>query len=104
MGLELPQALRTDQLEPGNTVRNATPVELLESRQLIGRGRDDHLAAPLVRDAVLVAVCGQRRRALDAQPRLERPGSVVDAGMDDAAVATCLMPRDLPLLVEHDEP
>ena len=36
-----------------------------------------------------------------AEPGLERAGRVVDAGMDDAAVAPGLVRRDVALLLEH---
>jgi hypothetical protein len=100
----LPQPLRADQLQAGNAVGGAAAMQLLESWQLVLGRRDDDLAAALVRDAAFVAVRRQRRRALHAQACLQRSGGVVDARMDDAAVATGLMPRDLRLLVEHDEP
>ena len=52
--------------------------------------RDDDLAAALDGDAALLAVVVQARGALDAQPRLQRPGLVVDAGVDDAGVVAGL--------------
>ena len=52
--------------------------------------RDDDLAAALDGDAALLAVGVQARGALDAQPRLQRAGLVVDAGVDDAGVVAGL--------------
>ena len=56
-----------------------------------GLRRDDHLAVPPSLDPALVAVVVQRRRALDAEPRLQRAGRVVDAGVDDAARVAALV-------------
>ena len=54
---------------------------------LIGTGRHDELAAALVGDAALGAVVVQHLLALHAQTRFQRAGRVVDAGVDDLAVA-----------------
>jgi hypothetical protein len=50
-------------------------------------GCDDKLAAAPMRHAVVAAEGVQHRLALDAEPRLEETGRVVDASVDDLAVA-----------------
>src|SRR3954452_2848695 len=80
----------------------APPLELVEGGQLGGVERDDHLAAALVGDPPVLAVGVEIPRALNAQPRLERTGRVVDAGVDHAAVAGGLVPPRLCLALEHD--
>ena len=62
------------------------------------------LAAALVGDAVLVAEVVQPADALDAQPRLQRAGLVVDAGVGDAGVRAGLVHADAVLALEHDDP
>jgi hypothetical protein len=54
---------------------------------LAGTGAHDQLAAALMRDATLGRIGIQPLPALNAQPRLPRPGCVVQAGVDDLAVA-----------------
>ena len=63
---------------------------LLNGAQFIdlrGAGGHDQLAAALVRHAAFGAVGVQLLLALHAQPRLERAGRVVDAGVNHLAVA-----------------
>ncbi len=91
--LELAQPLRPDQLDARHAVRERAAVELVEPRQLVLARRDDDLAAAEHRDAALVAVREQPLRAVDAEPRLERAGRVVDAAVDDAARAPGLVAR-----------
>ena len=57
-------------------------------------GRDDDLAASLVRHAVLVAEAVERLAALRAQRRLQRTRRVVEARVDDAAVVARLVRGD----------
>ena len=54
-------------------------------------GREDQLAAALVRDRALVAVRVQLARSLHAQPRLQRAGPVVDARVDHARAVAGLV-------------
>ena len=78
-------------------------MELFEPAKLGLVAGDDHLAAPLVRDAPFVAVARQRRAAGYAGFRLERAGRVVDAGVDDPAIVAGLVPTELRLLLEDDQ-
>ena len=57
----------------------AAALELVEARQLVLGGGDDQLAVAARLDPALVAVGVELARALDAEPRLERAGRVVDA-------------------------
>src|ERR671935_2277875 len=87
----------------GAPVGAAPPLELVEAFELGGVERDDELAAALDRDVVALAERVELRRAVDAQPRLERPRRVVDAGVDDAAVVAGLVRAELGLAVDHGE-
>ena len=86
---------------PGTSFARPRRSSSSSRRQLRLVARDDQLAALLERDAVLLAVGVQVARALHAQPRLERAGRVVDAGVDHAAVAAGLVLGDLALALEH---
>ena len=56
--------------------------------------RHQELAASLVRYAELLAERVQHRLAVDAEPRFDEPRRIVDAGMDDFAVARTDAPAD----------
>ena len=56
---------------------------------------------PFVRDRALLAELVQLARTRRAQPRLERPRRVVDAGVDHAARVAGLVEADVVLLLEH---
>ena len=87
--------------QAGDAVRVPAPLELVEARQLLGLGGDDHLAAALGADPALVAVVVELARALDAEPRLQRSRAVVDPGVDHAAGMAGLVGRDPLLALEH---
>ena len=76
--LELLDARGVDPAQAWNAVGLAASLELIQPVELRRIGRDDHLAAALMRDAALLAVLIQLARALDAQARLQRAGHVVD--------------------------
>jgi hypothetical protein len=99
--LDLTQAGAVEAPQARHAVRVPAPLELVEARQLGLVERDDHLAAALVRDLVALAVLVQLARALDAEPRLQRPGRVVDPGVHYAAVVAGLVTPDAVLLLEH---
>ena len=99
--LQLAQPLGADQLETGHTVRRPSPLQLLESRELGLRRRDDDLAAKPVRNLLLVAVTEECLCPLHAQPRLQRARCVVEATVDDAARAPRLVAGDPALGLER---
>jgi hypothetical protein len=84
-------------------VRAAAPLELEHPWELALMRRDDDLAADLVVDVVLVAKRDESCRTRNRELRLEAARLVVDARMDDAAVATALVPRGARFLLEHDD-
>ncbi len=102
--LELAEALALDDRDVRNAVCKRAPVELLESRQLCLRRRDDDLAAPQHGDSTLVAEVEQPCRTGDAEPRLERARRVVDAAVDDAAGTAGLVRGDGRFLVQDRDP
>jgi hypothetical protein len=102
--LELPELVRPQPAEPRDLVRVAAPLELVEARQLGLTDGDDRLAAATGRDPARAAEVVELARAGDAEPRLQRARFVVDAGMDDAAVASGLVQTDLRFALEHRHP
>ena len=61
--------------------------DAVERQHLLGAGGHDQLAQALVRHTALGAIGIQHVLALHAQPRLERACRVVNARVDDLAVA-----------------
>ena len=104
MGFSLARFLRRKHLDAFEAVRRTTPNQLGQSRALRVRGRDDQLAALLVRDAVLATEPLHLANAVDGEPRLERSRGVVEARVEHAAVVATLMLADLRFLLEDDDP
>ena len=76
-----------DKAEALDAIVLALAVQLFKTCPFGLVGGDDELAAAGVRDPVRLAMGVEAPPALDAEPRLEAAGGVVDAGMDDLAVA-----------------
>ena len=85
------------------------PIQPLKRSRAIGQGRcaiaseclelalaggDDDLAAAAMGDLMSGAVVVEQRLASHAQPRLQRPPGVVDAGVDHLRVARTALPAD----------
>jgi hypothetical protein len=85
MRLDLGDLVGCQPAKVRDLVGEAASLELIQSRQLLVAGGDDQLAIASRLDPALVAVVVEQPRALDAEPRLERSGRVVDAGVDDTA-------------------
>ena len=103
VGLELPQARAVDHGDAGHAVGDRPLVDPLQPPELALLRGDDDLPALLVGDAALGAVGLEQPHPAAAQPRLQRPGLVVEPGVHDAAVAPGLVQRDRMLLLEHDD-
>src|SRR5690606_4278210 len=68
------------------------------------RSRHDHFPALLERDAFLCAERFHGDPSFSAIPGLERTGSVVDAGVNDAGIVAGLVPTNFRLLLDHRHP
>jgi hypothetical protein len=101
--LDGPQARRVEPAQPRHPVGGSTALELVERGQLAPVERHDQLPAALICHAPRLAVLGQLRGSRDAQPRLERAGGVVDAGVRHAGVVARLVQRRPRLAFEHDD-
>ena len=99
--LELGELLRPDPPQALDAVCAAARLELVETGDLRLVERDDHLAAALVRDPVLVAERVHPAHPVDAELRLERARLVIDPGVQHAGVVPGLMARDLALTLEQ---
>ena len=89
---------------PCEAVGAAAPLQLVEARELV-RGSSRRRPCRSGRRAT---PCSSQKRSRSARPRaqaraLSEPGLVVEARVDDAAVAPRLMQRDLRLLLEDDD-
>ena len=99
--LQLRQLLAADHPHPRHPVGQGPLVDGPQPAQLTLVEGDHHLAALVVGQAVAGAELAQQLHAAPAQPGLERPGHVVEAGVDDPAVATGLVLGQGRLLLEH---
>jgi hypothetical protein len=96
--------VRPEPRHPLHPVRLRSALELVEPGE-VGVAHGHHeLPAALHGDPALRAVRVERGGALHAQPRLQRPGRVVEAGVDHAAVVAGLVRAEPVLPLEHDDP
>ena len=86
-GLERARLLAAQPDEIGDAVGLGLGFERSEFVDLACVRRHQELAASLVRNAELSAKRVQHRFAVDAEPRLVEPRRIIDAGVDDFAVA-----------------
>src|SRR3954451_1206983 len=98
--LDLAQLVACETAQAGHTVLQPAPMELVEPPELALIRRDDYLAAALRANAVFVAERVHEVGAATAERRLQGARCVVDALMNDAAVATRLVARDLRFTLE----
>ena len=93
--LDLAQLVALDPTQARHAVRRRPPLELAQAVELRRVERDDELPALAQRQPTLGAVGAQELAAAPAETRLERSRRVVDACVDDAAVVTGLVERDV---------
>ena len=104
VGLDLPELAGVEEeTHTDQAIGLGSPPELIESGELVLRGREDQLPAYLVRYAMVATEPEHLLRPRHAEAGLERAGLVVDARVDDPAVVAALVARDLILLVEDGE-
>src|SRR6185503_2562710 len=89
-----------DHADIAGAVDDGLAVDGFELGDLGGVGRDQDLAAAAMRDRALGAARVEQVAAGDAQPRLEAARRVVQAGVDDAAVARRRLLPDLAIALE----
>jgi hypothetical protein len=101
--LDLPEMRGADALETRHAVGRPATVELLEAWDLRGGRGDDDLAAEFVADVVLLAEAEQQLHSTATGRCLEGTRTVVQSGVNDAAVPAGLVRGDPILLVEEDD-
>src|SRR5262249_51137005 len=99
--LELPEALGAN-AHNRHSVRRSAALQFGEAPELTIVGRDDDLAANLVRDSRVVAEMLELQTSARAELRFQGAGRVVHAGMDDAAASAGLVRRRTRLLLEDE--
>ena len=104
VGLDLGQRVRAEAPQAGHAVGAGAAFERVQPAQLVGADGDDDLARARQGDPVLGAEGLQELAAPPAQPRLQRPRRVVDAGVDDAAAVARLPGADRVRALQDDDP
>ena len=97
------QFVGADSSKTGDAIGNTASVKLFEGWNFRFVNGDDYLAAFLVRDVALVTVLSEEPGAFYAVAGLEGTRSVVDPGMDDAAVMAGLVPGEVGFLFEDND-
>ena len=87
LGFERARVLAAEPYEIADSIGLGLSLKRGEPVDLSWVHRDQKLAASLVRNAELLAECVKHCFAVDAEPRLVEPCRIIDAGMDDFAIA-----------------
>ncbi len=82
---------RIEEFQAFDAVLLSALPEIHQARNFRLFGGDDQLADLLVRNVVLLEVLPSELTAFDAELGLKGAGLIIDAGVDDAAIATGLM-------------
>src|SRR5579859_4234567 len=101
--LDLAQFLGTDQPQTRQPVGLSALAQFFQPGQFVFACGDDDFSTHVVRNAMLAAElhhCGGSRHA---QPRLQRTGLVVDAGVNYAAVVPALVAGNSTFLLQHQQ-
>src|SRR5260221_4240218 len=90
-----------EEFEILDAVRRRLGADALEQAELALLAGDDELAQPFVRHAALGAIGVEHLAAGDAGARLETTPRIIDAGMDDLAVARGGLEADAVFALQH---
>ena len=100
---DLPKPFRADLLQPRDPVGRAVLLQARQAGQLIRLHRHDHLPAPPEGDSLLLCEPLQSSLAVDAEAGLERPGPVVQTGVQDPRVVGGLVGAQLRFLLQDGQ-
>ncbi len=101
--LNLAYLFRLQQAQSGKAIGLSTLEQHFQARDFaIGRGHND-FPADFMRQVVLAAKFHHGRGSFDAQPRLQRSGLVVNAGVNDSTVVSALMTGNSIFLLDHEQ-
>jgi hypothetical protein len=101
--LQAPRLRRLQPLQVGDAVDRGLALQGREVADLRGRGGDDQLADAAVADAARLAIVIEPLAPGHAQPCLPAAGRIVDAGVDDLAVARAGFAADGVAALEQDD-
>src|SRR5690606_15590920 len=102
-GLDLAERLLIHMLER-DIVLDRTSGQGLHALQFWRGGRDQQFAACFEGDGILPAKGFRGFRACPAQLRLQRTRLVIDSGMNDAAIVSRLVTREIAFLLQQTDP
>jgi hypothetical protein len=85
-----------------NAIGKGAAIKFVECRPLPFFGSDDQLSADLVRDGVGFTKAHHLCRTFDAELRLERPGTIINARVDNTTVVTSLVDRQLRFFLQYE--
>lgn len=100
MWLDLPQLLRSEDANVGNSVYSCTLVQLLQSRPLSFVSGNNQFPADFMRNIVRLAESNHLRSALHAKACFQGSGPIVDSRVNYATVVASLMGRYLGFFFE----
>ena len=103
MRLDFAELFPTHHGHTRNAVGNAALVKALQPSDLVLRGGKHQLAAFFVWNTLLLAEALHGSGTCDAIASFHRSGTVVEAGMNDAAVMTSLMAGKLAFFFYENE-
>jgi hypothetical protein len=90
--------------DAGNPVCAGTAKQFLKPWHLVLSPSDDELPAPVVWDALLLAVLIEEGGSLNAETSLERAWCVIHPAVDNAGVVAGLVHRNCALFLKHEDP
>src|SRR5439155_25173646 len=96
-------AAALDHLEPTQPVGVASPLEIVEARELGLADRHDQLAGLRMRDAMGIAERPQLGGTANAESGFERTRLVIDPRVNHTAVVPALVGGNLRFLFEHED-
>ena len=103
MGLEFFEPLSSDYFQALQPIGHASPMKLIEARQLFLARCHDHFAAQFIGHRIFVAEFDQRFSPGDTATGLQRSGAIIESGMNDTAVVAGLVPGQLGFLFEDQK-
>ncbi len=101
--LDPAQLVGADIFEIADAVGHRAGADAVEQGELAFLASDDQLAEPLVRHAALGAIGVEHLAPGDAGARLETALRIIDAGMDDLAVARRSLEADAVFALQHHD-
>ena len=103
MRLNLAHFFRLQQPQSGKAVGLSALEQDFQARDFVFAGGHDDLPADFVGQVMLTAKFHHRRCSLDAEPRLQGSGLVVNTGVNDSAVVSALVTGNGFFLLDQEQ-